>query len=109
MGSRLKHSSNWKELAHESGYNVRRLARLCEVSMRQLERFLQANLGKTPHELLHEVRMQRAVELICDRTSAKETALTLHYKSYAHFSRDFKRTYGVCPSQYCERVATVSL
>lgn len=100
MSSRLQHITNWPELAHRSNYNAHELARLCEVSLRQLERFTRGVHGKTPHDSLREMRMRRALELICDRTAVKSVALSLGYKSAAHFSNDFKQFYGVAPSQY---------
>lgn len=100
MSSRLRHITNWLELAHRSNYNAHTLARLCEVSIRQLERFTHKAHGKTPHASLREMRMRRALELICDRTPVKEVAISLGYKSPAHFSNDFKQFYGTPPSNY---------
>ena len=100
MGSRLRHINNWEEVGHCSGYNAHEMARLCEVSLRQLERFLQDAHGTTPHHFLRQMRMKRALELICDKTSVKATALSLGYKTASHFSTDFKTFYGSTPSQY---------
>src|SRR6185503_5060835 len=100
MSSRLQHISNWQELAHRSNYNAHALARLCQVSLRQLQRFTQEAHGKSPHASIREMRMRRAHELICERTSVKVAALSLGYKSAAHFSSDFKQFYGVAPTQY---------
>lgn len=100
MSSRLEHITNWQELAHRACYNAHALASLCEVSLRQLERFTHQAHGKTPHGALREMRMKRALELICDKTSVKAVALSLGYKTTAHFSNDFKQFYGVAPSRY---------
>ena len=100
MSSRLQYITNWQDLAHRSGYNARALARLCEVSLRQLERFTLEVHGKTPRVSLREMRMQRALELINERTPVKTVALCLAYKNAAHFSSDFKEFYGAPPSQY---------
>jgi len=53
--------------------------------------------------------MHRALELICDRTAVKSVAISLGYKSAAHFSNDFKQFYGVAPSQYSTRGAVSRL
>lgn len=100
MSSRLDQITNWQELAHRSNYNAHALARLCDVSLRQLERFTREVYGKTPHASMREMRMQRARELMCDRTPVKAVAISLSYKNTAHFSNDFKQFYGVAPSHY---------
>ena len=91
---------NWPDRAHRARYRVQVLARMCGVSLRQLERFTHAAHQKTPHQWGREMRLRRALELICDRSSCKETAAKLGYKTEAHFSNDFKKYYGIAPSRY---------
>jgi AraC-like DNA-binding protein len=70
------------------------------MSPRQLHRYFEDNSMKTPHKWLHDLRMRRAVELMCDRTSVKAAALELEYKDVAHFSHDFTKYFGVPPSKF---------
>jgi len=107
--SRLQYITNWQDLAQRSGYNARVLARLCDVSLRQLERFTLEVHGKTPRASLRAMRMQRALELISGRTPVKEVAISLAYKSAAHFSNDFKEFFGAPPSQYVSDLVVSAL
>ena len=100
LSAYLQCIENWPDRAHRARYCVQALARMCGVSPRQLERFTHAAHQKTPHQWGREMRLCRALELICDQTSCKETAAELGYKTEAHFSNDFKRYYGIAPSRY---------
>jgi len=98
LNSRLIEVRNWPELAQATNYSAALLSQRCHVSTRQLERFLLEKVGDSPHHYLNQLRQQRALELLQSGCSVKEVALTLGYKSVAHFSREFKRWHGVPPS-----------
>jgi AraC-like DNA-binding protein len=100
MWSRLSLVTNWTELAEVAGYSAKRLAGECGVSLRQLERFFPRVTGMTPQRWLNVLRQKKAVELIASGKSIKEVSYVLGYKQSSHFSRDFKRFYGVAPSEF---------
>src|SRR2546425_12218778 len=91
LNSRLFEVRNWPELAQATNYSAALLSQRCQISTRQLERFFLENVGESPHHWLNQLRQERALELLRSGCSVKETALTLGYRSLAHFSRDFKR------------------
>ena len=100
MSSRLEHIKDWDALAKPAKYRVHVLAVVLEVSPRQLERFFVENRGNCPRKWLREVRMRRAVELICMGRTMKEIATELDYESASHFSFDFKQYFGLAPRHY---------
>jgi transcriptional regulator GlxA family with amidase domain len=100
MSSRLDRIGDWITLAAESKYRTARLAAKCDVSRRQLERYFKAAVGQVPHEWLQEERLRHAPGLILESDTIKEVWLLLGYRSAAHFSRDFKRRYGMTPAKY---------
>lgn len=89
---------DWDGLATEAGYRPGRLAALCQISLRTLERHFQKHYGLSVGEWLKERRMNDAYQQIQSGSSVKEAAFGLGYKQLSHFSRDFKRKYGVAPS-----------
>jgi len=95
---------NWPKLAETVRYNVNSLARQQGVSVRQLRRMFLDRFKRTPHEWLHQLRMQRAVEFLMAKKPVKVIASELEYRDAAHFSRDFKGYYGVSPSDYFEEI-----
>jgi AraC-like DNA-binding protein len=100
MNKQLHQIRNWPELAPAAGYRSKTLAGLCKVSVRQLERFFVGKFNKSPHCWLREARLGRAVELLRDGSSVKETAALLGYKAVAHFTRDFKKWSGMSPASF---------
>lgn len=100
MGSRLDQISDWTPLARAARYNAQNLAQLCCISPRQLRRYFKKSGHDSSHAWLHALRMRRAVELICDKSSVKEAALELGYKDPGHFTHDFAKYFGVPPSKF---------
>jgi len=98
--SALQRIQNWPQLAHEAGYSVNALARNCGVSVRTLERFFLLAFGDAPRCWLGRLRMEKAVELLRDGSTVKETSACLGYEDPSHFSREFKNHYGFAPSNY---------
>jgi len=91
--------NDWPQRAHAANYCVETLAQNCGFSARQLERFFASSFGKPPHNRLHALRMRRAIELLRDGCSVKETAYLLGYKDATHLTHDFKKHFGIPPSK----------
>ena len=90
-------------LAHETGYSVKALAAKCGVSVRAFELYSSAALREPPRRWLKRLRMEKAVELLRDGSNVTETAHYLGYKDRSHFSREFKKYYGVPPKPFALR------
>ena len=99
MKSRLNRIKNWGELAEGSNYSPKALARRCGVSLRHLQRFFKATRSQLPRQWLNEYRQRKARELMGAGALVKEVAAQLGYKHAAHFSREFKRYYGMSPAK----------
>jgi transcriptional regulator GlxA family with amidase domain len=69
------------------------------LSVRQLERLCREQLGEPPASLYRQLRMRYANWLVenTDR-SVTEIAIEAGFADCAHFSRQFKHTYGLPPS-----------
>ncbi|HWC60422.1 MAG TPA: helix-turn-helix transcriptional regulator [Verrucomicrobiae bacterium] len=98
MNTPLKHIKNWTELAKESNWSARKLAKVCGVSLRTLQRHFLANVGVSPKAWLAEQRQRQAAELLRKGASVKETSIELGYKQPTNFTRKYKSHWGVCPS-----------
>lgn len=90
----------WKSLAAQASFEPSRLAEMAEISLRQLERYFAKDFTATPKAWLREQRMQAAATLLSKAHSVKNAAYTLHFKHSSHFCREFKRHYGMTPSQF---------
>lgn len=101
MNTKLNRIQDWRPLVRKAGGSVSKLAKLCGVSVRVLERYFLETRGQKPKAWLGAQRQQHARELLCDRSTVKEAASLLGYRHAAHFSRDFKAYWGYCPTERC--------
>src|SRR6267378_4250911 len=98
MCSRLDRIGEWNVLAPRAQFSSKKLAELCDVSSRQLERYFKNSFRQSPQSWLNTVRLAEAARLLHGGTSVKETAFHLGFKQVYHFSRAFKRRVGIAPS-----------
>jgi len=101
--TKLDYNSDWLSLSKQANWSAFKLAKLCGVSVRTLERHFKSSMDKRPKQWLNEQRQGQAAELLQRGFSIKETAAKLGYKGYAHFSSEFKAYWGYRPSQHCQR------
>jgi len=98
MNSKLHHIQNWEELAQQAQWSVFKLAKLCGVSTKTLERHFICCFGETPKAWLSQKRQHLAITLLRSGKTVKETANILDYKRPEHFSKDFKKYMGDYPT-----------
>jgi AraC-like DNA-binding protein len=85
----------WYELARQAGYNSSRLSKLLGIGPRHLQRLTRRAFGRSSQEWLDEQRLLAAAGLLKKHRSVKYVAYQLNFKQVSHFSREFKRHYGV--------------
>lgn len=88
---------SWEQLAKEAQFRPHALADVCGVSMRTLQRYFRAQYDQTVSDWLREVRLNEALNFLKACDSVKEVAFELGYKQPSHFTRDFKKRFGVPP------------
>lgn len=79
---------------------VPELAVLCRMSEINLQKTFSRYAGVGVMEYYTRTKMQRAIELLRQGLSVKETALLLGYKDPNYFSTAFKRITGHAPTDY---------
>jgi AraC-like DNA-binding protein len=100
----------WKSLAGIAHYDARELAKLCAISLRQLERNFNRELNRSPQDWLNEQRIEAARQLLLSGGPVKRVAFELGYKQVSHFCRQFKAYNHMTPSQFLhDNNVTVSL
>jgi transcriptional regulator GlxA family with amidase domain len=90
----------WDQLASTAHYDARELAKLCNLSVRQLEREFQRFLKRTPQDWLNEQRIKAALPMLLSGEQVKKVALELRFKQVSHFCRQFKLQNRLTPSQF---------
>jgi transcriptional regulator GlxA family with amidase domain len=79
-------------------WSVDQLARAVNVSPSYLTRLFREHTGRSPASFVRELRLRRAYELIQTTfLSIKEVMAAVGWNDPSHFSRAFKRHFGVSP------------
>src|SRR5206468_8030709 len=85
----------------ERAWSLPELAHLCNMSRATLARQFQEKLGRSPSDLLTDIRMTLAAnELKRSQLSTGAVAEMVGYQSEAAFQRAFKNHMGITPVQW---------
>ncbi len=66
-------------------------------------RLFKSMYGKTPHQYLKYVRIEKAKEFLKSETSITDVCYSVGFNSITSFSGLFSKTVGVSPSEYVTR------
>lgn len=77
------------------------LAQITNLSIAQIERYFQKIFSLTPRQMIIKIRLDAASALLADPDkSITDIAAACGYQDHSAFSRVFKATVGVTPSEY---------
>ncbi len=82
--------------------SITRLARICGVSIRTLNRAFDRSLGMTPKTLARVCRINRAASLLRDGNAAADVALDAGFCDQPHLVNEFRSIAGLSPSRWIE-------
>ena len=86
---------------HKSDFNVAALAEALHMSRSALYLKLKARLNQTPQAFIRTLRLKRGAQLLRDGAgNISQIATEIGYSEPTHFSRGFKKQFGMSPSQY---------
>ncbi|MDP3366960.1 MAG: AraC family transcriptional regulator, partial [Pseudomonas sp.] len=90
---------DWLESRLDDPPTLEEIAAFCAMSPWQALRRFRQHTGLPPHQWLTQLRLQRALPLVLAGEPLSEIALRLGFYDQAHFSRLFRRTYGLPPAR----------
>ena len=74
------------------------------MSRTNMHRKIKSITGFPPSELIRSIRLRKAAKLILNKVdSVTQIAILVGFDDYSHFSKTFKKHFGVSPSSYEER------
>lgn len=79
--------------------SVKQLSEVACLSERQLLRKFQDNIGMSPIEFINDFRLIKGQLLLKQGLRVSEVAFQVGYSSASYFSRQYKKKYGISPSQ----------
>jgi AraC-like DNA-binding protein len=89
-----------ERVAREADFKPARMAALCAISERHLQRIFKKRLRCTPSHWLRDLRCRLASVLISQGYSSKAAAAELKFATDAHFCREFKKIFGTSPKSF---------
>jgi len=79
-----------------------KLAAELGITVRQLQRLFRRFVGKSPHQVYTDLRLERARSLLLQTEMPLiEVAFACGFRSQSNFSRSYRQRYGVSPSDEC--------
>lgn len=91
--------------------SIETIAAISGTSARSLFRYFRSIRGQSPLDFIKTLRLQNAHKMLGDRNIPKSilgVALKCGYQNASHFARDYKRMFGVLPSQTASEIEPVS-
>jgi len=82
-------------------WTVERMADTVELSVPHFQKLFKTNLGVPPMVFVRDLRLAEARELL-ETTfhQIKQIGIQIGIASDSHFTRDFKKKFGVTPTEY---------
>src|SRR6266850_4516636 len=82
----------------------RAMARIVNLSCARLRQLFKKETGLSPFQYVKRLRMKRAADLLRRSfLSVKEVSFQSGWGDLSHFVRDFKKRYGLTPSEFRTR------
>jgi DNA-binding response OmpR family regulator len=87
----------------DSGFDTEAMAKELFLSRMQLHRKLKALSGRSPHDFVRQMRLQRAAQLLRKRAgNVSEVAFEVGFNNLSHFAKSFREEFGKSPSEFLE-------
>ena len=80
--------------------NLKQLATMADMSVAQLERYFHKVFHLTPRQVLLKTRLDAATALLVSHDKVTDVAALCGYTDHSAFTRQFKATVGVTPTEY---------
>lgn len=80
--------------------NLTQLAEMAGMSVAQLERYFHKVFHLTPRQVLLKTRLDAATALLVTQEKVTDVAALCGYTDHSAFTRQFKATVGVTPTEY---------
>src|SRR5215510_7025267 len=96
----LPGKQDWEGIARAAEFKPAKMASLCSISERHLQRIFRKYLRCTPSQWLRELQCRLAKQLISQGYSSKAAAAEMKFSTDAHFCREFKKVFGTPPQTF---------
>jgi len=100
----IKEAINYIEQNFQNNITIEDIAAVCGINRSYFGKIFRNSIGRSPQEFLMNYRMVKATELLkLTSLSIAEIGSAVGYENQLHFSRAFKKKYGVPPREWRNR------
>jgi AraC-like DNA-binding protein len=85
---------------YDQQFQLAELERITELSVAQIERYFKRIFDLNPRQLIIKTRIEAATKMLEGDRNITEVAVACGYNDHSAFTRQFKATVGVTPSEY---------
>ncbi|MAF01346.1 MULTISPECIES: helix-turn-helix transcriptional regulator [Herbaspirillum] len=96
----LEQARRLLEQRYAESWSIDRLAQAVGLNQKKLQAGFRVMAGRTVHAHLRELRLHAAATMLAEGVGVADTALAVGFSNLSHFSKSFRQTYGVTPSQW---------
>ena len=100
----IKEAINYIEQNFQNNITIEDIAKVCGINRSYFGKIFRRSTGRSPQEFLMNYRMIKAAELLkLTSLSIADIGSAVGYENQLHFSRAFKKKYGVPPREWRNR------
>ena len=97
----IKEALNYIEQNFQNNITIEDIAAVCGINRSYFGKVFHQSLGRSPQEFLMNYRMVKATELLkLTSLSIADIGSAVGYENQLHFSRAFKKIYGISPREW---------
>ncbi len=97
---RIAHVVSYVQQHYSEQMKLEGLAQIANLSVTQLERYMQRIFQLTPKQFIMKTRIEAATHLLGQEHTISEVAYACGYADHSAFSRQFKTAVGISPINY---------
>ena len=96
----IKEAINYIEQNFQNNITIEDIAKVCGINRSYFGKIFRRSTGRSPQEFLMNYRMIKAAELLkLTSLSIADISSAVGYENQLHFSRAFKKKYGISPRE----------
>lgn len=88
---------------YENSMTLSSIASLYFINEKYLGRIFKKETGKSFHEYLTDIRLEKSVQLLSEKRSVISVSQMCGFANVTYFNRCFKKKYGMSPGEYREK------
>jgi len=97
---RIADAASYLQANYDQPIQLAELAQIARLSVSQLERYFHKIFYLTPRQMIIKTRLDAASSMLAGERSITDIAAACGYHDHSAFTRQFKATVGVTPSDY---------